>query len=310
MKNRTGSEHTGLTAVNSKKNRPSVSFLLLAGVVYIFSLLPFTLLYALAGLIYFCSFRLLKYRYAVVFQNLSRSFPQMSYREVDAVASRFYRHFSELLMEIVKLMSISESRLNARVNIKNAGLIEYYQRQGRTVIAMMGHYGNWEYLNILPRYFSSPVYAVYKPLSNKGMDQLLLRLRSRFGMALLPMQQAPRYMLQHKQEPALYLFIADQSPDPGAQCRLEFMNQSTLMFSGAEKLARATDAVVVYVELNRTAKKHWDVHFSLVAEKPAETAPQEITRAYAGKLQQSIQKAPGQWLWSHKRWKHRIPAAV
>ncbi|MBZ4192609.1 lysophospholipid acyltransferase family protein [Niabella beijingensis] len=299
--------HTRQTArgVAAGGKQRSLTYLLTALLIYLCSLLPFTVLYAVAGLIYFLFFRLLKYRYAVVFQNLSRSFPQMSYREIDAVASRFYRHFSKLLVEVVKLMSISESELKTRLHLRNPELIEYYHRQNRPVIAMMGHCGNWECLSILPRYFTSQVYAVYRPLSNKGMNRLLLYIRSRFGMKLLPMLQAPRYMLQHKQDPALYLFIADQSPDPDARCRVEFMHQSTLMFNGAEKLARATGAAVVYLELNRTSEKHWEVSFSLVAENPSAMPVHEITRVYAHKLQQTICKTPDQWLWTHKRWKHK-----
>lgn len=299
-------QKTGGVAAGRKQ--VSVAYLLIAVLIYLCSLLPFTVLYGVARLIYFLFFRLLKYRYAVVFQNLSRSFPQLSYREIDAVARRFYKHFSRLLVEVVKLMSISEYELKTRVQLRNPELIQYYHHQNRPVIAMMGHCGNWECLSILPRYFSAPVYAVYRPLSSKGMDRLLLYIRSRFGMKLLSMLQAPRYMLQHRQDPALYLFIADQSPDPDARCRVNFMHQSTLMFNGAEKLARAMDAVVVYIEVHRASEKRWEVGFSLVAENPAAMPAYEITRIYAQELQQTICKTPDQWLWTHKRWKHKAHA--
>lgn len=257
----------------------------------------------LSRLIFFLSYRIFRYRYQVVLQNLSRSFPEMSYAEIGRVTGGFYRHFSNLLAEAVRLLFSGEKQLRKRVKVVNPELLEYYHRQNRNIIAVLGHYGNWEYLNILPKYLQMDVNAVYKPLSNKLFDHLVKSYRSRFGLRLFPVHQIARYMLWNKDRPELYLFIADQSPASGTGCQVDFMHQRTYMFNGAEKLAKAIGAAVVYADLTCTGKKQWEVRFSLVTEHPGSTGPHEITRLFAGRLEQTIRKDPSYWLWSHRRWK-------
>lgn len=288
-----------------KNSMTDITYLLVFVLVYLFSLLPFSVLYGVATLLYFLVYKVFKYRYSVVLQNLSRSLPGKSYGEIRHVAGGFYKFFTHFFAEVVKLTSISERQLAQRFRLVNPEMLEQYHREGRNIIAVLGHYGNWEYTSIIPRQVSFPVHAIYKPLSNKVMDRLIKRARTRFGMHLLSMQETGRYMLQHKNQSHLYLFVADQSPSPEAKCDVEFMHQRTYMFSGAEKLAKATNAVVVYLDIRHAGNGCWEAHSTLVTDAPGETAPHEITRAFASLLEESIQEAPQYWLWSHRRWKHK-----
>lgn len=283
-----------------------IGYQLLFWSAYTMSLLPLRVLYAIASVVYFIAFHLLKYRYSVVMQNLARSLPEMTYSEIDSIVKGFYKHFSRLLAEIIKMGSISEGEMMRRVRVHNPELPAQYEAQGRSIIVMMGHYGNWECMNILPKHFKAPMMAVYKPLSSGIFDRLIKHFRSRFGMQMLPMQQAARYMLQHKDEPTMYIFIADQSPAAEAKCQLDFMNQESLMFDGAEKLSKATDAVVVYAEMMPSGDGYWDVHFSLLSDAPSNTSSGEITALFARELEATISKSPQYWLWTHRRWKHKL----
>lgn len=270
---------------------------------YLFSLLPPRLLKLLSLLVYWLLSAVMRYRYAVIFQNLSRSFPEKPDAEIRKIVRQYYWHFANLFREILESASLSEKQMRRRVRIVNPELLNQYQRQGRSLIIMLGHQGNWEYLNIVPRYFSFDMYALYKPLSNVYFDDLIKRFRSRFGMKLLPMTQAARFMLGNRDKPRAYFFIADQSPAPGSRCCIEFLNQRTLMFEGAEKLAGSIGAVVLYAEFRRNGEG-WDLTFRLITADPSATSPFEITRTFGKYLETSIQERPSDWLWSHRRWKH------
>ncbi|MBO9636957.1 MAG: lysophospholipid acyltransferase family protein [Siphonobacter aquaeclarae] len=275
---------------------------------YLFSLLPPVLLRLLSLLVYWVLSTVMRYRYSVIFQNLSRSFPEKPAAEIRKIVRQYYRHFSNLFREILESASLSENEMLHRVRVVNPELLNRYQQRGRSVIIMLGHQGNWEYLNIVPKYFSFDMYALYKPLSNVYFDDLIKRFRSRFGMKLLPMTQAARFMLTHRDRPQAYFFIADQSPAPGSRCCIDFLNQRTLMFEGAEKLAGSIGAVVLYAEFRRSGEG-WDLAFRLITEDPSATSPFEITRTFGKYLETSIQERPSDWLWSHRRWKH-TPAEV
>lgn len=273
---------------------------------FLLSWLPPFMQKGLQQLIFTLLFRIFNYRYNVVVQNLSRSLPGKSYAEIKSIATRFYRHFSGLFLEITALMVTPLKQMKRRVHIVNPDLPAAYYRD-RNIIMMMGHYGNWECLNVLPQFFPVDVYAVYKPLSNGYFDTLMYHIRSRFGMKLLSMEQAARHMLLHRDQPGVYIFISDQSPPVGAKCKVDFLHQPTSLFTGAEKLAKALDAVVMYTTVKKNeASCGWEISFSLLTDEPSSGKPDEITRAFAAHLEQDILHDPPYWLWTHRRWKHQI----
>ena len=272
--------------------------------VYLISLLPHAIADLTIGrFLYFISYKVFRYRYSVVLQNLSRSLPAKSYGDIQQIAKDYYRHLACMVIEIIKLFSVSSHSLDKKVHLVNTELLLHYHQQNRNIIAVLGHYGNWEYLNILPTRLPFKINAIYKPLSSPIMNKLVHYVRGRFGMQLLPANQALRYLLKQKDKPTLSIFLADQFPGVSEHAKFDFLHQSTNMFNGAEKLAIATNAVVVYLEMKRKPDNCWEIGFSLITESPKETCNQEITKCFANKLQQTIKVAPSYWLWSHKRWK-------
>ena len=77
------------------------------------SLLPYPLLYFLSDILYIIVYRILGYRKNVVFTNLQRSFPNKNTEELYDIMSGFYRHFCDVLVEILKGFTISEEDVKA-----------------------------------------------------------------------------------------------------------------------------------------------------------------------------------------------------
>lgn len=275
----------------------------LFAMLYFISLLPTWMLRGIQHLIYWTLCNMMRYRYDVVVQNLSRSFPKRSYRHIQAMTRAFYCHFSELLIETLQLLSITEEQHRKKVHLHNPEVLEHCHQQGRNIIIVMGHYGNWECLNILPRYVSFDVYAVYKPTPYTFLNRVLYRIRSRFGIRLLATNETARFMLSNRHRPGAYVFIADQSPVIRARCKTDFLHQPTALPTGAEQLARSTDAVVLYASVRKRSKGDgWNVYFSLITEETADVESYDITRTFAWYLEHDILHAPEYWLWTHKQW--------
>ena len=74
-------------------------------------------------------------------------------------------------------------------------------------------------------------------------------------------------------------------------------------FVGAEGIAKATDAVVVYIDVQRVRRGYYHAEFILMTDQPKSFPNYEITVDYARRLEATIQRAPQFWLWSHNRWK-------
>lgn len=239
-----------------------------------------------------------KYRLSVCVQNLSRAFPHFSYQDIRFYQRHFYQNLARIIWEI-----LFPASTKLKINPTALKKIDQLNRENRPAILLLGHYGNWEVLNKLPQQVDMPVQALYKPLKNSLFNYLVHKKRSCYGLRLLPSGHALRTMLREKHQPSITLFIADQFPGKNNGIAVDFLQQSTFMFSGAEQLARRLDAYVGYIELKALNYHSWEMTIQTICENANEVAEEHITMTYTRKLEQSIRKDPSWWLWTHRRWK-------
>lgn len=272
--------------------------------VYLTSLLPMAVLYRISAVLSFMILYVFPYRKRIVIQNLSRSFPDKNYEEINRIMNQFYRSFTDNVVEILKTFSISSEAQMNKVSIKGMELIRKPLSENKHVIISTGHCANWELLTILSLYGSGNMYAAYKPLKNRVMDRIFLTLRTRFGMKLIPAKAVARHILSNKNHPSVYFFIADQCPKQVEEkYRVTLLNQSTSMFTGVEKLARLVDAAVLYMHVTRGGRGFYHVEYKLICADAKKSLETEIIQQYSLLLEQNICEKPSDWLWTHKRWK-------
>jgi Kdo2-lipid IVA lauroyltransferase/acyltransferase len=272
---------------------------------YTISLIPMRFLYAMAFFYCFILYDVIGYRKAVVIQNMARSFPDKRYAEIAAIVKKFYTCFADYFAEIIKSISAPAAVLNKKITFENLELIDRTVNAGRNVIACTGHCGNWEMLSFMPHKLRHDMHAVYKPLRSVVINRLMIEIRSRFGMKLLPDKSVVRQLLGQKSPPSVYLFLADQCPlIKEDKYKFEFLNQQTYVFSGMEKLARISQSAVVYLNITQHRKGHYNITCIPICADAAATNEGEITQCYVDLLTENIKEEPYGWLWTHKRWKN------
>lgn len=276
--------------------------------------LPFGTLYMLSDVIYFIVYHLLGYRKRVVWNNLRESFPDKSDAEVKKVMSDFYRFFADYFVETIKLLHISDDEMRRRFVFHNIELIDRCFDEKRSIVIYAAHYGNWEWLPSVTLWsrhdFSNDVFAqVYRPLKNEWFDAFFLKLRSRFHSLSFTKKSVFRDLIRLKRDGKLSItgFMSDQHPslnDDGYLTR--FMNHDTAMITGTETLARRLDFAVLYFEITRQKRGYYDCTIREVALNPKNEPHGSITERYTRMLEAQIQRQPELWLWTHKRWKHKV----
>ena len=123
-------------------------------------------------------------------------------------------------------------------------------------------------------------------------------------MKLVPDKSVIRHILTQKSSPAVYLFLADQSPRiKEDKYKFELLNQETYVFSGMEKLARISGSAVIYLHITQLSKGNYKIMCIPVCSETESMEEGEITRRYVDLLTENIQEEPYGWLWTHKRWK-------
>jgi KDO2-lipid IV(A) lauroyltransferase len=284
-------------------------YILAYSLVWLLHLLPEWFLFRISNFFYFLMYHVVGYRKKVVVANLKMAFPDYDPSRIRSITRKFYHHFSDLILESGICHFYSESKALKRITYRNPELLNELYSTGKLVMAVTGHYGNWEYLNTLALASDYPVAAIYKPLNIKPIDRMITKNRTRFGVMVSPMEKITRKLIQHHKEkdPVMTIFLADQRPLlRNIQYWTKFMGMDTPLYLGTEKLARKLDAAVVFLKILKVKRGRYEVEIELICKNPNEMEPYEITNRHVRILENLIRDEPQYWLWSHRRWKHNI----
>ncbi len=276
------------------------------------SLLPFPVLYGVSNILYFIFYYLVGYRKKVVLQNLRHSFPEKTEKEIQETARKFYKHFCDLVVESIKIFTISEKQTLKRFKVNNPEVSDVYYEQNRSVLFAGGHYNNWELLAVgMNQYIKHHAAGIYTPLSNKFFDGKMQKTRERFGLKMLPTRAVKRFLDDNKNKLTGLVFGFDQSPsNPKSAHWMKFLNQDTGVQYGIEKLAKDYNCPVIYGTINKIKRGHYTLDLVLVTDKPLDTTDGYIIETATKLLEKDIIRQPEYWLWSHKRWKHKKPESI
>ena len=270
--------------------------------------MPFNALYAISNGLYFILFRLIGYRKKVVISNLRNSFPAKSEAEIKTVASKFYKHLCDLIVESIKIFTISESEVKKRMVVINPELLDKYYNQNKSIIIAGGHYNNWELFAVA---IDAPIkhksVAIYKPLSSKFFDKAMRKTRGKYGLQMIS-TKAVKDFFEATKELSATIFAVDQSPsNPNSAHWMTFLNQPTGVLFGAERYAKKYNQPVLFGHINKLKRGYYVVEFSLLTDNPVATEHGYITEQLMRLIEEDVLKQPEYWLWSHRRWKHKQP---
>jgi KDO2-lipid IV(A) lauroyltransferase len=274
--------------------------------IYLLSFLPFKLLYLFSNLLYLVLYKIIGYRKKVVSTNLKNAFPSYSKEQLETIEKQFYKYFCDLILESLKTLTISPKSLKKCVSFSGNKVFDKFKEEGKSVIIVMGHQGNWELGGARFALESiHQLYVIYHPLKNKYFDNLVYFMRTRLGNRLYAMKDTIRGMLKNRDELNATAFIADQTPSPKGAYWTTFLNQDTPVFTGTAKLSKKLNYPIIYVSVKREKRGVYAMNAELLLENPSGFTEDEISELHTKRLEKDIVECPESWLWSHRRWKHK-----
>ena len=268
----------------------------------------------LSEILFFITYHLVRYRRKVTRTNLANAYPQSTVKERRKIERAYYHHICDLLLEGIYNLFASPQAIMQRYHFVNRQVLNQYYEQGKSIILMSAHYNNWEYMiTSLNFQLMHHAVGVGKPLDDKLVASYITRRRSRFGTEIVDhsnVRQTMQYYHEH-QVPVAYMMLSDQSPsDEHKSFWTLFMNQETPFLYGAEYFARMYDMPVIYYQVTKVSRGHYQVTFTPICDKPSAVPQYTIVSRYIEHLARTIDQAPQYWLWSHRRWKRHRPADV
>jgi KDO2-lipid IV(A) lauroyltransferase len=150
------------------------------------------------------------------------------------------------------------------------------------------------------------VLGIYKPLANKTVEAYLNARREDFGMQLVGPKETRASLQKSTVEPCIFVLFGDQNPHNLNTCHwVPFLNRDTAWLQGVAEISHQQDFQVFYLKTKRV-KRGFYVSVILPLElQPKIADPLEISATYARRVEADVLEQPEDWLWSHKRWKHK-----
>lgn len=295
------------------------------GLIVVLSKFPLGFHYFMGDLLSWFAGNVLRYRTDVVMINLSRSFPKKSYKELINIKKDYYRHLGEIVAEMIWFGGSSYERLrkNDIVTVMNPEEINEVFASSPSMTVLSTHCGNWELLGGFLGYNTvsgcrldvreKDITVVYKKLRNEVSDRVFALNRVAPLVEVGTECQVEschilRYSLRHKDEKRMYIYPTDQSPyrNSGPHLIGEFMSQPTMAMMGSVGVACRMSHSVMYMKMKRVRRGHYEMSLIPICQDASKVAPEVIMRKYYDLLEEEICETPANWLWTHKRWKHKI----
>ena len=247
-------------------------------------------------------------RKKVVIENLKIAFPEKNSEEIKRLSLKVYKSFAVTLIEIMYLPFIKKQELIDFVECSNSKMIVEKYNEGKGVILLSAHYGNWEFVAMsVAAQIGLPFSVIVKPLRNTLVYEWMNKYRTRFGNEVVPLGISIRRTYQTLKEKKITAMVADQR-GPREGVRVKFFNREVSVYTGPAALALKTGAPIIFGIPVRDKNYKYK---TLLVEITQNDLPgneegkiKELSQRHTSYLEKVIRENPEQWLWMHKRWKY------
>jgi KDO2-lipid IV(A) lauroyltransferase len=193
---------------------------------------------------------------------------------------------------------------------KLEALLAESRREGRGLMLVTGHMGNWEIMSqYLARLFGFHFNVVGQKSGHDWLDALVERIRTRLGNDFIAKSGGARDMLMVLKRGGVMGTLIDQAAiGDSAGVSLPFLGREAVTNLGPVRLARHGRARIVLILFRRAGRRHYLTIFPPLEDKGPDGSQEGLlaeARQLNDWLGEHIQKYPDQWMWGHRRWKTR-----
>ena len=275
--------------------------------IRISSRLPWELFYGIAKFVTLLLHRVFRHRLDVVRSNMGGALSSLDARARAHIETHYYRLLGELVVETTKAATITPEQLRSRVHLKNLDVVREELDAGRSVLIVAAHQCNWEWMLLaMSLALGHPLDAAYKPLKGKHGERAMRAIRTRFGSNLVPAKELLSSIISKRGQARAIAMVADQEPvTTDYKWWTTFLGRETAFYMGPEKIARATRFAVVFAGMRRLSRGYYEVGFEKISAAREQFENGTVTERYARLVEREILRNPGDWIWSHRRWRLR-----
>ncbi|MDP3980807.1 MAG: ELM1/GtrOC1 family putative glycosyltransferase [Chlamydiota bacterium] len=283
--------------------------ILLISLEWLVNILPIKLALGLARVFGTLAYILDKRHRRIAFRNLCFAFPDKSHRELRLIAKSAFQNLALVSLEMLILSRKDLKKLYQDVDVIGNEHLVKAREEGKGVLFITGHTGNWEILACLGGVIDLLDSVIARKIKNPWVNRWVNRVRERYGVRVIE-KGCVRDMIEEFRQGKIVGTLIDQ--DGGAKgCFVPFFGRKASTPTGLVRLGVRADVCILPIFVRRLpGSLRFQIRVceelnSLPAEPDEETRVRAIITKFVELEESFIREAPGQWLWMHRRWKNR-----
>lgn len=243
-------------------------------------------------------------------RNLELAFPEKSAAERATLLRGSFVSLGRLLGEFSQFERATPENLREIVAYDGLEHWERARARGKGIIFLTMHLGAWEVLSFAHSALYAPLSFLVRPLDNPRLEEMVERIRGRFGNRPISKKMAARAALRILRENGTLGILADLNTQRHEGVFVPFFGHAACTTAGVATLALRTDAAVIPVSAPWDEKLGKFVFRGDAPLEPIRTGDEKRdvevnTALYAAAIERHVRAYPDQWLWIHKRWRTR-----
>jgi KDO2-lipid IV(A) lauroyltransferase len=260
--------------------------------------------------------RLLPRFRGVARRNLEIAFPDVDDKERARLTLGAFQNLGRVLGEMSQFPRATPAKLEKLIEFRfDREVLEKHKKlraEGRGTIIVSPHLGNWELLVFAYSALQEPISYLARPLDNPKIEELTVRLRTRFGNRPINKTNAVPAAIKLLREGAILGILADVNAHPKEGVFVPFFGVPACTSSGVAMLAIRTNAVIIPLAgvWDEKEGKYLAIHGDIIEVSKTGDRQRDVletTARFTAEVEKMIRAYPDQWLWIHKRWKSRPP---
>ena len=235
--------------------------------------------------------------------NIQRAIPKINTSKIKIITKDMWNNYGRTLSEYMFLKGFRNDQFRSNINITGKEILQKIKLEKTPVIFISGHFGNFELMAMEIEKSGVNLSAIYRPLNNIFLNVLMERIRKKYicKNQIKKGTSGVRELLRLYKKGYSIALMIDQRVSQGIKSK--FFNEEAFTTTIPAQFIKKFNCKVVPISIER----HNDINFNIKVEKPMEfsknSSTEKITRELNIWLEKTILKNPGQWIWSHGRWK-------
>jgi KDO2-lipid IV(A) lauroyltransferase len=236
--------------------------------------------------------------------NLKLAYPELDEKAYQALLKKSLKSQCMTYIESIKCWGMPpEYSLNQIKHIYGEQNFTETLANKKGVIVVVAHLGCWEFLNAWLNLYAAPM-IMYKPNKHKALDHFMLEARQRLSATLVPTDEnGVRAIFKHLKQGGLTVILPDHLPKASGGIYSIFFGQKTLSTTLVSKLASKTQCNIVGLSCIRDETSGFNVYCSQLSDQIFSKDLQTSVDSLNQNLEEMINIAPEQYVWSYKRFR-------